>query len=241
MNKRSRYLPLTSQARLTLERRALVVNVIDVKYFPSLIVHRPPVSEKQSPPGNEEGAHETTYILRDEHKKDGGGGGGGGGGKASKGEIGPYEEERDTWGKKIDFLLSVVGFSVDLANVWRFPYLCYKNGGGAFLIPYSLMLLLGGIPLFYMELALGQFNKSGAITCWGAICPLFKGTGWAVVLIAFYTDFFYNVIIAWCLHFFFASFTGTLPWTSCENEWNTPNCFDGKKKPNTTAKGSNSK
>lgn len=136
------------------------------------------------------------------------------------------EEERETWGKKIDFLLSVIGFAVDLANVWRFPYLCYKNGGGAFLLPYVLMLIMGGIPLFYMELALGQFNRSGAITCWARICPLFKGIGWAVVLIAFYTDFFYNVIIAWSLHYFFASFTTNLPWVSCENDWNTHRCYD---------------
>lgn len=46
---------------------------------------------------------------------------------------------------------------------------------GAFLVPYVLMLILGGIPLFYMELALGQFNRKGAITCWGRICPLFRG------------------------------------------------------------------
>lgn len=137
------------------------------------------------------------------------------------------EEERETWNKKLDFLLSVIGFAVDLANVWRFPYLCYKNGGGCFLIPYSLMLVAAGIPLFYMELALGQYNRTGAITCWGGLCPLFKGIGWAVVLIAFYTDFFYNIIIAWALHFLFSSFTSELPWSSCGHEWNTELCYDG--------------
>ncbi|ELT92925.1 hypothetical protein CAPTEDRAFT_144422 [Capitella teleta] len=136
-------------------------------------------------------------------------------------------EQRHTWDKKVDFLLSVIGFAVDLANVWRFPYLCYKNGGGAFLIPYVLMLACAGIPLFYMELALGQFNRKGAITCWGRICPIFKGVGYTVVLIAFYTDFFYNVIIAWALYYFFASFTTQLPWTTCNNTWNTENCYDG--------------
>lgn len=145
-------------------------------------------------------------------------------------ENGPGEEKRETWNKKIDFLLSVIGFAVDLANVWRFPFLCYKNGGGAFLIPYILMLVFGGIPLFYMELALGQYYRTGAITCWARICPLFKGIGWAVVLIAFYTDFFYNVIIAWSLHFFFSSFTSHLPWMTCDNEWNTENCYEGYKK-----------
>lgn len=134
------------------------------------------------------------------------------------------DDDRETWGKKVDFLLSVIGFAVDLANVWRFPYLCYKNGGGAFLVPYCIMLVVGGIPLFYMELALGQFNRKGAITCWGRLCPLFKGIGYAVVLIAFYVDFYYNVIIAWALRFFFASFTDMLPWTTCNNPWNTPLC-----------------
>ncbi|XP_037953166.1 sodium-dependent dopamine transporter [Teleopsis dalmanni] len=133
-------------------------------------------------------------------------------------------DQRETWSGKVDFLLSVIGFAVDLANVWRFPYLCYKNGGGAFLVPYCVMLLVGGIPLFYMELALGQHNRKGAITCWGRLVPLFKGIGYAVVLIAFYVDFYYNVIIAWCLRFLFASFTSDLPWTSCNNIWNTENC-----------------
>lgn len=50
------------------------------------------------------------------------------------------------------------------------------------------------------------------------------GIGYAVVLIAFYVDFYYNVIIAWSLRFFFASFTSELPWTSCGNIWNTANC-----------------
>ncbi|KAK7580355.1 hypothetical protein V9T40_000984 [Parthenolecanium corni] len=86
------------------------------------------------------------------------------------------------------------------------------------------MLFIGGIPLFYMELALGQFHRKGAITCWGRIVPLFKGIGYAVVLIAFYVDFYYNVIIAWALRFFFASFTDILPWTTCNNDWNTPFC-----------------
>lgn len=53
---------------------------------------------------------------------------------------------------------------------------------------------------------------------------MFAGIGYAVVLIAFYVDFYYNVIIAWALRFFFASFTSMLPWTRCDNAWNTPLC-----------------
>ncbi|XP_038610042.1 sodium-dependent noradrenaline transporter [Tachyglossus aculeatus] len=134
---------------------------------------------------------------------------------------------RETWGKKIDFLLSVIGFAVDLANVWRFPYLCYKNGGGAFLIPYILFLIIAGMPLFYMELALGQYNREGAATVW-KICPFFKGVGYAVILIALYVGFYYNVIIAWSLYYLISSFTFDLPWTNCGHPWNSPKCTNPK-------------
>ncbi|XP_036918850.1 sodium-dependent dopamine transporter [Sturnira hondurensis] len=134
-------------------------------------------------------------------------------------------QERETWSKKIDFLLSVIGFAVDLANVWRFPYLCYKNGGGAFLVPYLLFMVIAGMPLFYMELALGQFNREGAAGVW-KICPILKGVGFTVILISLYVGFFYNVIIAWALHYFFSSFTMELPWIHCNNTWNSPNCTD---------------
>uniref|UniRef100_A0A3P9MNM9 Transporter n=1 Tax=Oryzias latipes TaxID=8090 RepID=A0A3P9MNM9_ORYLA len=133
--------------------------------------------------------------------------------------------DRETWGKKIDFLLSVIGFAVDLANVWRFPYLCYKNGGGAFLIPYILFLVIAGMPLFYMELALGQYNREGAATVW-KICPVFKGVGYAVIVIALYVGFYYNVIIAWSLYYLYSSMTAELPWLKCGNSWNSINCTD---------------
>jgi hypothetical protein len=123
--------------------------------------------------------------------------------------------QRETWGKKFDFLMSIIGFSVDLASIWRFPYLVFKNGGGAFLIPYTIMIFLLGLPLFFMELALGQYNKCGAISCWKKICPLLSGVGYAVVIIAFYTDFFYNVVISWGVFYLFGSFSKSLPWGNC--------------------------
>ncbi|XP_053555806.1 sodium-dependent serotonin transporter-like [Bombina bombina] len=146
----------------------------------------------------------------------------------------PQTDTRDKWGKKMDFLLSVIGFAVDLGNVWRFPYICYQNGGGAFLIPYAIMAIFGGVPLFYMELALGQFHRTGAISIWKRICPIFKGIGFAICIIGLYVSFYYNTIIAWALYYFYCSFSGTLPWTNCDNPWNTPNCTNYFGKSNIT-------
>ncbi|KAK6313222.1 hypothetical protein J4Q44_G00165690 [Coregonus suidteri] len=83
--------------------------------------------------------------------------------------------ERATWGRRLEFVLASVGYAVGLGNVWRFPYLCYRSGGGAFLIPYFLMLFLCGIPLLFMEFAIGQYTRLGPVHALAKICPLFKG------------------------------------------------------------------
>ncbi|KAJ9585513.1 hypothetical protein L9F63_002714, partial [Diploptera punctata] len=131
---------------------------------------------------------------------------------------------KETWEKKVEFLLAVIGFAVDLGNVWRFPYICYQNGGGAFLIPYCIMLVFGGLPLFYMELALGQFHRCGCLTIWKRICPALKGIGYAICLMDIYMGMYYNTIIGWAVYYLVASFRSELPWVSCNNTWNTEYC-----------------
>lgn len=79
------------------------------------------------------------------------------------------EDERENWDSKLTFLLATVGYAVGLGNVWRFPYLAQKNGGGAFLIPYFVMLAIEGIPIFYLELAIGQRLRKGAIGVWNQV------------------------------------------------------------------------
>ncbi|XP_064598139.1 sodium- and chloride-dependent glycine transporter 1-like isoform X2 [Liolophura sinensis] len=131
--------------------------------------------------------------------------------------------ERAQWGRQIEFVLSCVGFAVGLGNVWRFPYLCYKNGGGAFLVPYFIMLLLVGVPIFFLELAFGQFASLGPISNW-SFSPLFKGVGVCAVMICGVINIYYNIVLDYCIYFFFASMTQYLPWETCDNWWNTCKC-----------------
>uniref|UniRef100_A0A8C8GE53 Transporter n=1 Tax=Oncorhynchus tshawytscha TaxID=74940 RepID=A0A8C8GE53_ONCTS len=132
---------------------------------------------------------------------------------------------RGNWTNKLDFILSMVGYAVGLGNVWRFPYLAFQNGGGAFLIPYLIMLCLAGIPIFLLEVSLGQFASQGPVSVWKAI-PALQGCGIAMLIISVLIAIYYNIIMCWTLYYLFASLKGSLPWANCKNEWNTLDCKD---------------
>ncbi|XP_077863914.1 sodium- and chloride-dependent glycine transporter 1-like [Saccoglossus kowalevskii] len=154
---------------------------------------------------------------------------------------GDENKTRGNWSNKLDFILSCIGYAVGLGNVWRFPYLCFSNGGGAFLIPYIIMLTLAGLPLFFLELAFGQFSSVGCISVW-RISPIFKGIGYAMVIMTALVCLYYNIIITWTIFYIFASLSQipSLPWVSCGNSWNTELCFDDKISVNQTLNSTDS-
>jgi solute carrier family 6 amino acid transporter-like protein 5/7/9/14 len=131
---------------------------------------------------------------------------------------GDENEKRGNWSGRFDFILSAVGFAVGLGNVWRFPYIAYENGGASFLIPYVIMLATCGLPLFFMEMAFGQFASLGPISVWRAV-PFFKGLGYAMVVISALVCIYYNMIIAYTLYYFFASLNIEVPWQYCKPGW----------------------
>uniref|UniRef100_A0A3Q3X9S5 Transporter n=1 Tax=Mola mola TaxID=94237 RepID=A0A3Q3X9S5_MOLML len=132
-------------------------------------------------------------------------------GKAEASEV----EERPKWDNKVQYLLTCIGFAVGLGNVWRFPYLCQIHGGGAFLIPYLIALVFEGIPLLYLELAIGQRLRKSSIGVWNSISPLLGGVGIASMIVSFLVSLFYNTIMAWVIWYFFHSFQNPLPWSQC--------------------------
>ena len=110
-----------------------------------------------------------------------------------------------------EYCLSLIGFAVGFGSFWRFPYLVYKNGGGAFLIPYFIAMFTVGIPLLYLETATGQMHQRSIPFIFGNINKAYKMLGMTFILVAYHLAGYYNIILTYSYRFLFSAFSNPLP------------------------------
>ncbi len=114
--------------------------------------------------------------------------------------------KRETFSSRKLFIISAIGSAVGLGNIWRFPYVAYENGGGAFLIPYLVALLTAGIPLLFLDYAVGHKYRGSAPLAYRRMHRAAEPLGWWQVLICFVIAIYYAVIIAWAAMYTIFSF-----------------------------------
>ena len=122
--------------------------------------------------------------------------------------------KREAFGSRNVFILSAVGSAVGLGNIWRFPYVAYEGGGGAFLIPYLCALLTAGIPLLFFDYAIGHRYRGSAPLAFRRMHRAAEPLGWWQVLICVVIAVYYAVIIAWA---------GMYTWFSAQLTWGPGN------------------
>ncbi|EPR11827.1 sodium-dependent transporter [Ruminiclostridium papyrosolvens] len=116
-------------------------------------------------------------------------------------------QKRDQWGSKAGFILAAIGSAVGLGNIWRYPYVLYSNGGGAFLIPYFFAILTAGIPLMIMEYGLGHKFKGSPPLAFARANKKWEWLGWWPSINSFIILTYYTLILSWAVNYLFLSFT----------------------------------
>ena len=126
---------------------------------------------------------------------------------------------RDRWGSRTAFIMAAVGSAVGLGNVWRFPVVCYKNGGGAFFIPYLIALLTAGIPLMILEYGIGQKMQGSAPAALKKTNQHTEWVGWFALLVGTVISFYYTLIMAYSFDYLYYAVSGlisggAMPWSA---------------------------
>ena len=127
------------------------------------------------------------------------------------------EIARERWSKRTAFVMAAVGSAVGLGCVWRFPYIAYSNGGGAFFIPYLIALITTGIPLLSLEYYLGSRYQRAPTEVFGQIRKKSDFIGWFAVVSAAMILFYYTVVMSWALNYVFHSVG--VKWAGIESEF----------------------
>lgn len=110
-------------------------------------------------------------------------------------------QPREQWATRTGFLLAAIGSAIGLGNIWRFPYVAYENGGGAFLLPYLVALLTAGIPILIFEYTIGHRHRGSPPLAFRPLSRKAEAIGWWQVLICFVIATYYAVIIAWAVRY----------------------------------------
>lgn len=108
---------------------------------------------------------------------------------------------KEHWDSRFAFVMAAIGSAVGLGNVWRFPYVCYESGGGAFLIPYFVALFTAGIPLMILEFSVGHWARSSPPEAFKKIGKKWEWMGWWAVLVPFVIALYYVAVMAWCFSY----------------------------------------
>ncbi len=115
-------------------------------------------------------------------------------------------QQRENWSSRTGFILAAVGSAVGLGNIWRFPYVAYDNGGGAFMVPYLIALLTAGIPLLFLDYIIGHKYRSAAPRAYKKFSPSGQFVGWWQTLVSFVISIYYAAVIVWAGSYMFFSF-----------------------------------
>ncbi|WP_400196399.1 sodium-dependent transporter [Methanobrevibacter smithii] len=106
-------------------------------------------------------------------------------------------KDKNEWGSNLSFLLAMIGSAVGLGNIWRYPYVLYSNGGGAFFIPYIVAILIMGIPFLILEYGVGYNFKSSFPKAVKSISKKWEYLGWFLPVAVFMILIYYSAILGW--------------------------------------------
>ncbi|GAA3953256.1 sodium-dependent transporter [Gordonia caeni] len=121
-------------------------------------------------------------------------------------ETGTTGGQRQTWTSNRGFILAAIGSAVGLGNIWRFPGVAYDSGGGAFLIPYLIALVTAGLPILFLDYAIGQRFRGSAPLALRRLWRKAEVIGWFQTMLLFIISVYYAAVIAWALSYFYFSF-----------------------------------
>ena len=111
--------------------------------------------------------------------------------------------KQEQWGSRVGFVLAAIGSAIGLGNIWRFPYVAYENGGGAFFIPYLFAMLTAGIPFMILEFGVGQKIRGSASNIFKKLSPNMEWLGWWQILVSFVIAIYYVAVVGWSISYFF--------------------------------------